>query len=97
MHILLPSDCRNYYAGANLDENQLQELLQQCSRHRSKNPPPASSPKTCWELDIKEDSSQNKTQAGPPLRTRKPRPGLKKRNIADDEDFGDISEDSQII
>ena len=29
------TDCRKYYAGTNLNEEQLQELLQKCSRHRS--------------------------------------------------------------
>jgi len=56
------AECRNYYSGANLNEDQLRDLLQQCSRHRSKNPPPAATPQVCWELDIRDDSSQNKTQ-----------------------------------
>lgn len=92
------ADCRNFYAGTDLTEVQLQELLQQCSRHRSRNPPPADSPKVCWELDIREDNSQNKTQVGPPLRTRK---RYKRRKIADYEEenfhIDDQSEESQIF
>lgn len=98
-------DCRNFYAGANLSEEQLQELLQKCSKHRRKNPPPQYSPKVCWELEIREDNSQNKTQVGPPLRTRKRRKAEARQNVVniniddDDEPFfiDDQSEDSQII
>jgi hypothetical protein len=69
-------------------------FLQECSRHRSKNPPPASSPKVCWELDLREDNTQNKTQIGRPLRTRK---RIRKPNYEDEFDIDDRSEDSQII
>ena len=94
-------ECRDYYAGANLDEEQLQELLQKCSKHRRQNPPPRDSPKVCWELEIREDTSQNKTQVGPPLRTRKRRKAQMRRNLNDDDDdvffIDDQSEESQLI
>ena len=95
-------ECRNYYAGANLTEEQLQDLLQKCSKHRRRNPPPPDSPKVCWELEIREDNSQDKTQVGPPLRTRKRRVQPQtRRNFDDDDDepifIDDQSEDSQII
>ena len=94
-------ECRNYYAGANLTEEQLRDLLQKCSKHRRRNPPPPDSPKVCWELEIREDNSQDKTQVGPPLRTRKRRVQPQTRRNFDDDDepifIDDQSEDSQII
>ena len=61
-------------------------------------------------MEIREDNSQNKTQVGPPLRTRKRRKAEARRSAADvnvgvnnednNEDLffiDDQSEDSQII
>lgn len=63
-------DCREFYANANMNEEQLQKALQQCSRHRAKHAPPQNSPETRWKLDIDEDCTQNKTQVGSPFKTR---------------------------
>ncbi len=64
-------DCEKYYADANLNDEQLQEAIQKCSRHRAAIAPPSDSPQEMWKLEI--DDLQNKTQVGSPLKTRKRR------------------------
>jgi len=64
-------DCEQYYKNANLTEEQLQKLLQKCSKHRATLVPDPVSPKEMWELDI--TGPPDKTQVGSPLKTRERR------------------------
>ena len=64
-------DCEKYYAEANLNTEQLQDVLQRCSRHRAEEVPEENSPKVMWNLGF--DGPENKTQVGSPLKARKRR------------------------
>ena len=64
-------DCEQYYKNANLTDEQLQKLLQKCSKHRATIVPDPVSPKEMWELDI--TGPPDKTQVGSPLKTRERR------------------------
>ena len=73
------ANCEEYYKNANLTEKQLQDLLQKCSRHRATIPPPMTSPKEMWELDI--SGPPDKTQYVSPLKTRDRRKLLNLENM----------------
>ena len=68
-------DCERYYAQANLNTEQLQDVIQKCSRHRAAAEdvpdPGENSPQALWNLDF--DGPDNKTQVGSPLKGRKRR------------------------
>ena len=64
-------DCEKFYAEANLNDEQLQDVIQRCSRHRATIAPPPSSPEEMWHLDI--DGPDNVTQFRSPLKTRNKR------------------------
>jgi hypothetical protein len=64
--------CREYYEGIEMPEEKLKQLLQKCSRHRTKYEPPPS-PTNPWNLTLQKDGPEDKTQAGSPLKTRKAR------------------------
>ena len=38
-------DCEDYYKSQNLTKDQVEQLMQKCSKHRSTVPPPINSPK----------------------------------------------------
>ena len=71
-------DCRDFYKGDNLTESQLADLLNKCSKHRSRLPPPPQSPQIRWNLEIEEDGPNDKTQIPSPLKTRERRKLLRK-------------------
>ena len=71
-------ECRDFYKGDNLTDSQLAELLNKCSKHRSKEPPPQQSPQIRWNLEIEEDGPQDKTQISSPFKTRERRKLLRK-------------------
>ena len=71
-------DCREFYKGDNISESQLADLLNKCSKHRSKCPPPQQSPQIRWHLELEEDGPNDKTQIPSPLKTRERRKLLKK-------------------
>ena len=68
-------DCEKYFAQANLNTEQLQEVIQKCSRHRAAAEdvpdPEENTPKALWNLGF--DGPENKTQVGSPLKARKRR------------------------
>lgn len=64
-------DCEKYYANVQLTDEQMKEIVNKCSRHRSTVPPPPDSPQEMWKLDI--EGPDNKTQIGSPLKTRERR------------------------
>ena len=72
-------DCRNFYKGDNLSDSELADLLNKCSKHRSKYLPPPQqlSPQIRWNLELEEDGPNDKTQIGSPLKTRDRRKLLK--------------------
>lgn len=63
--------CESYYKNVKLTDEELQNLLQKCSRHRATVAPPPTSPKEMWELDI--TGTPDKTQYGSPFKTRERR------------------------
>ena len=63
--------CEAYYKNVNLTDEELQNLLQKCSKHRATVGPPPTSPKEMWELDI--TGPEDKTQYGSPFKTRERR------------------------
>ena len=71
-------ECRDFYKGDNLTESQLNELLNKCSKHRSKEPPLQQSPQIRWNLEIEEDGPNDKTQISSPFKTRERRKLLRK-------------------
>ena len=71
-------DCRDFYKNDNLSETQLNDLLNKCSKHRSKCTPPPQSPQIRWHLDLEEDGPNDKTQIPSPLKTRDRRKLLRK-------------------
>merc|ERR1712126_97219 len=71
-------ECRDFYKGDNLTESQLTELLNKCSKHRSKEPPLQQSPQIRWNLEIEEDGPNDKTQISSPFKTRERRKLLRK-------------------
>ena len=72
-------DCREFYKGDNLTDSELADLLNKCSKHRSKHPPLPEqlSPQIRWKLEIEEDGPNDKTQISSPLKTRERRKLLK--------------------
>ena len=71
-------DCRDFYKNDNLSETQLNDLLNKCSKHRSKCAPPPQSPQIRWNLDLEEDGPNDKTQIPSPLKTRERRKLIRK-------------------
>ena len=71
-------ECRDFYKGDNLSESQLANLLNKCSKHRSKEPPLQQSPQIRWNLEIEEDGPNDKTQISSPFKTRQRRKLLRK-------------------
>ena len=71
-------DCRDFYKNDNLSETQLNDLLNKCSKHRSKCAPPPQSPQIRWNLDLEEDGPNDKTQIPSPLKTRDRRKLIRK-------------------
>ena len=71
-------DCREFYQGDNLTDKELTDLLNKCSKHRSKDPPPQQSPQIRWKLELEEDGPNDKTQIPSPLKTRERRTLLRK-------------------
>ena len=71
-------ECRDFYKGDNLSESQLSNLLNKCSKHRSKEPPLQQSPQIRWNLEIEEDGPNDKTQISSPFKTRQRRKLLRK-------------------
>jgi hypothetical protein len=53
-----------------MPEEKKKQLLQKCSRHRTKYEPPPS-PLNPWLLDLQEDGPEDQTQPGSPLKTRR--------------------------
>ena len=71
-------DCRDFFKNDNLSETQLNDLLNKCSKHRSKCAPPPQSPQIRWNLDLEEDGPNDKTQIPSPLKTRDRRKLIRK-------------------
>lgn len=72
--------CQHYY-GDNLNEAQIKERLNKCSRHRANNSPPTS-PDHFWETDF--PSSQECLERGIMLKDEKPVKRAPKRNKSKD-------------
>ena len=67
-------ECEAYYANANFSTNQLEELIQKCSRHRAQQKPTSSdTPKNIWDTSFAPDGPEDRTQMPVTLRTRKNR------------------------
>ncbi len=64
-------ECDKFYAGDNLTDEQRQNVLQKCSRHRGEFKPPPSSPQNIWKVDLEPDRTIDQTQPGSPISRRK--------------------------
>jgi hypothetical protein len=72
-------DCRNFYQNENMSTQQLEQVLQRCSKHRTAYTPSGrDSPKAPWDLEIAVNTQAEKTQVGSPLKTRERRRAVKK-------------------
>jgi len=80
------AECREYYRSKLEDgytEEQIEAIINKCSRHRAVYKPPLT-PEKFWDPDIIEgdpDDPRNKTQNAPPLRTRATRRREKRDRI----------------
>ena len=48
-------DCEGYYKHLNLSTEEVQKMIQKCSKHRAIIAPPPNSPKEQWKLDMSPD------------------------------------------
>lgn len=64
-------DCKAFYNASDLSAAQRKDLLQKCSRHRSKFPQVNDSPKNIWKVGDLSDDSDKTVMEHSPLKTRK--------------------------
>ena len=65
-------DCRAFYENDNLTAEDLEKVLQACSKHRVAHRPSRSdSPQHPWDLNFRDEMLMAETQDGSPLKTRK--------------------------
>ena len=51
-------DCEGYYKHLNLPKEELEKMIQKCSKHRAAIAPPQHSPKELWKLDMSPDKEK---------------------------------------
>ena len=66
------ADCIGWFEGEDMTEEEIRAKIQKCSKHRAKFAPRRSrSPQDMWKIGIESDEEKERTQIGPPLRTRR--------------------------